>query len=63
MTGVQTCALPICKVCYVTAMAALGELGVQTRVISTYAPEPIKRHILPRVATGEAILADRKSVV
>jgi len=45
------------KVCYVTAMAALGELGVQTRVISTYAPEPIKRRILPRVATGEAILA------
>ncbi len=45
------------KVCYVTAMAALGELGVQTRVISTYAPETIKRRILPRVATGEAILA------
>ena len=45
------------KVCYVTAMAALGELGVQTRVISTYAPEPIKRRILPRVASGEAILA------
>src|SRR4030066_506545 len=45
------------KVCYVTAMAALGELGVQTRVISTYAPEPIKRRILPRGATGEAILA------
>jgi len=45
------------KVCYVTAMAALGEVGVQTRVISTYAPEPIKRRILPRVASGEAILA------
>jgi alkylation response protein AidB-like acyl-CoA dehydrogenase len=45
------------KVCYVTAMAALGELGVQTRVISTYAPEPIKRRILPRVAAGEVILA------
>ena len=45
------------KVCYVTAMAALGEVGVQTRVISTYAPEAIKRKILPRVASGEAILA------
>ncbi len=44
------------KVCYVTAMAALGELGVQTRVISTYGPESIKRRILPRVASGEAIL-------
>lgn len=45
------------KVCYVTAMAALGEVGVQTRIIATYAPEPIKRRILPRVASGEAILA------
>jgi alkylation response protein AidB-like acyl-CoA dehydrogenase len=45
------------KVCYVTAMAALGELGVQTRVIANYAPESIKRRILPRVAAGEAFLA------
>jgi alkylation response protein AidB-like acyl-CoA dehydrogenase len=45
------------KVCYVTAMAALGEVGVQTRVISAYAPESIKKRILPRVASGEAILA------
>jgi alkylation response protein AidB-like acyl-CoA dehydrogenase len=45
------------KVCYVTAMAALGEVGTQTRIIATYAPESIKRKILPRVASGEAILA------
>jgi alkylation response protein AidB-like acyl-CoA dehydrogenase len=45
------------KVCYVTAMAALGEVGAQTRIIATYAPESIKRKILPRVASGEAILA------
>ena len=45
------------KVCYVTAMATLGELGVQTRVIAGYAPESIKRRILPRVAAGEAFLA------
>lgn len=45
------------KVCYVTAMAALGELGVQTRAIATYAPESIKRSILPRVASGQAVLA------
>ena len=32
----------IAKVCYVTAMAVLGEVGVQTRVIATYAPEAIK---------------------
>src|SRR5690606_3456818 len=47
----------IAKVCYVTAMAALGEVGVQTRIISTYAPESIRRRILPRVVTGDAILA------
>ncbi|MDB5807344.1 MAG: mmgC 10 [Betaproteobacteria bacterium] len=45
------------KVCYVTAMAVLGEVGVQTRVISTYAPEHIKRDILPRVVKGETMLA------
>src|SRR3970040_1680078 len=45
------------KVCYVTAMAALGEVGVQTRIIATYAPESIKQKILPRVAAGEAFLA------
>ena len=44
------------KVCYVTAMAVLGEVGTQTRIINTYAPESIKSKILPRVATGEAIL-------
>ncbi|MBZ8133328.1 acyl-CoA dehydrogenase family protein [Afifella sp. IM 167] len=47
----------IAKTCYVTAMAVLGEVGVQTRVISTYAPEHIKADILPRVCTGEALLA------
>lgn len=45
------------KVDYVTAMAVLGEVGTQTRIISTYAPESIKQKILPRVASGEAILA------
>ena len=47
----------IAKGCYVTAMAVLGEIGVQTRIIATYAPEDIKRRILPRVCTGECILA------
>jgi alkylation response protein AidB-like acyl-CoA dehydrogenase len=45
------------KACYVTAMAVLGEVGVQCRIISTYAPKSIKQQILPRVASGEAILA------
>lgn len=47
----------IAKVCYVTAMAVLGEAGVQTRVIATYAPDDIKGRILPKVVTGDCILA------
>jgi len=47
----------IAKGCYVTAMAVLGEVGVQTRIIATFAPEPIKRRILPAIAAGECILA------
>ncbi len=47
----------ISKGCYVTAMAVLGEVGVQTRIISTYAPDHMKRALLPKVCTGEAILA------
>jgi len=47
----------IAKVCYVTAMAVLGEVGVQTRIIAAYAPEPIKRRILPAVVSGECLLA------
>lgn len=47
----------IAKGCYVTAMAVLGEVGTQTRIIATYAPEHIKRRILPAVCSGECILA------
>jgi alkylation response protein AidB-like acyl-CoA dehydrogenase len=47
----------VAKVCYPTAMALMGEVGVQTRVISTYASEQMKRAILPKVCTGEALLA------
>jgi alkylation response protein AidB-like acyl-CoA dehydrogenase len=47
----------IAKGCYVTAMAVLGEVGVQTKIIDAYAPEKIKRRLLPGVCTGEVILA------
>ena len=47
----------IAKGCYVTAMAVLGEVGVQTRIITAFAPEPIKARLLPKVCTGECILA------
>src|SRR6516165_12454948 len=33
----------IAKGCYVTAMAVLGEAGVQTRVIAAYAPRSIQQ--------------------
>src|SRR5262249_51726468 len=47
----------IAKTCYVTAMATLGEAGVQTRVIATYAPKAIRERILPKVVSGECMLA------
>jgi alkylation response protein AidB-like acyl-CoA dehydrogenase len=47
----------IAKACYVTAMAVLGEVGVQTRIIAHYAPEATKRRILPAVVSGECLLA------
>jgi alkylation response protein AidB-like acyl-CoA dehydrogenase len=47
----------VSKVCYATAMALMGEVGVQVRVISTYAPEHMRRDILPKVCTGENLLA------
>jgi alkylation response protein AidB-like acyl-CoA dehydrogenase len=47
----------IAKGCYVTAMAVLGEVGVQTRIIATFAPEHIKRRLLPAVCAGDCILA------
>ncbi len=47
----------IAKGCYVTAMAVLGEVGVQTRIIAAYAPDPIKQRLLPAVCSGDCILA------
>lgn len=47
----------IANVCYPTAMAVLGEAGVQTRVIARYAPPAIKDRILPRVVSGDCVLA------
>lgn len=47
----------VAKHCYATAMGLMGMLGVQVRVISNFAPESMKRAILPKVASGEAHLA------
>ena len=47
----------IAKGCYETAMMMLGELGVQTRIISHFAPEPLKRRLLPKIVSGDCVLA------
>ena len=47
----------VSKNCYATAMGLMGMLGVQVRVISNFAPESMKREILPRVASGASHLA------
>ena len=47
----------VSKACYATAMALMGMVGVQVRVIATYAPESMRRDILPKVCSGEAHLA------
>jgi alkylation response protein AidB-like acyl-CoA dehydrogenase len=47
----------IAKCCYVTAMALMGEVGTQTRIIAHFAPEPIKRRLLPAICAGDCILA------
>jgi alkylation response protein AidB-like acyl-CoA dehydrogenase len=47
----------IAKGCYVTAMAVMGEVGVQCKIIDNFAPERIKRKLLPGVVTGDVILA------
>ena len=47
----------VAKGCYATAMGLMGMVGVQTRAIVAYAPESMKRQILPKVASGEFHLA------
>jgi alkylation response protein AidB-like acyl-CoA dehydrogenase len=47
----------IAKGCYVTAMAVLGEVGTQARVISAFAPERIKRRYLPLVCSCDCVLS------
>src|SRR3954463_1965080 len=47
----------IAKGCYVTAMAVMGEVGVQCKILDNFAPESIKRRLLPGVCTADVILA------
>jgi alkylation response protein AidB-like acyl-CoA dehydrogenase len=57
---VLDCALvleEIAKVCYVTAMGVMSQVGVQNKVISAYAPKHLAERILPGVVTGKVTLA------
>ena len=47
----------IAKGCYVTAMAVMGEVGVQCKILDNYAPKHIKEKLLPGVCTGDVILS------
>ncbi|HJS86741.1 MAG TPA: acyl-CoA dehydrogenase family protein [Acetobacteraceae bacterium] len=47
----------IAKGCYATAMMMLGEIGVQCRIISYFAPESLRQRFLPRIVAGECVLA------
>jgi len=45
------------RCCYVTAMAALGELGVQSQAIVAYGTKEQKAKYLPQIASGDLICA------
>lgn len=47
----------IARCCMATALAAMGELGVHVRSIAAFGSEAQKALYLPRVVTGELILA------
>ena len=47
----------VAKVCYTTAMSLMPQLGVQTRILSQYAPEHIKRRIFEGVVEGKFVLS------
>jgi alkylation response protein AidB-like acyl-CoA dehydrogenase len=47
----------IAKGCYITAMAVLGEIGVQSKAIVAYGTDEQKEKYLPGIAKGEKILA------
>src|SRR5205823_1509781 len=47
----------VARACYQTAMAVLGEVGVQTQVIVQYGTDAQKNRYLPAIARGELICA------
>lgn len=47
----------VAKGCYTTAMSLMSQLGVQTRILTQYAPEHIKARIFEGVVKGEFVLS------
>lgn len=47
----------IAKGCYPTAMMMLGEIGVQCRIVSHFAPDSLKQRFLPRIVAGDCVMA------
>jgi len=47
----------IAKTCYVTAEVVMGEVGVQSRILATYAPEHLQERYFPRIVSGEGLLS------
>jgi alkylation response protein AidB-like acyl-CoA dehydrogenase len=45
----------IARACWVTAMAALGEIGVQSQSLAAYGSEEVRARYLPQIAAGELI--------
>lgn len=45
----------IARTCYVTAMATLGELGVQSRAVAALGSDALKQSLLPRLAQGDVV--------
>lgn len=47
----------LAKACFPTASMMLGEIGVQGRIIATFAPEHLKRQYLTRLVAGDLVLS------
>jgi alkylation response protein AidB-like acyl-CoA dehydrogenase len=45
----------IARACWVTAMASLGEIGVQSQALAAYGSDEVRSKYLPRIAAGELI--------
>jgi alkylation response protein AidB-like acyl-CoA dehydrogenase len=45
----------IARACWVTAMASLGEIGVQSQALAAYGSEEVRAKYLPQIAAGDLI--------